>query len=92
MQGRKVGILLRQLHHILAADGQPHIAGRLVLVQHEHGTVQAANAGAGNDLRVPVQLHQRAPHTHLIAAAGTAAGQHQSPARDAAFFHCLRLL
>ena len=25
-------------------------------------------------------------------AAGTAAGQHQSPARDTAFFHCLRLL
>ena len=64
----------------------------LVLVQHEHGTVQAANAGAGNDLRVPVQLHQRAPHTHLIAAPGSAARQHQSFARSTAFIHCIRLL
>ena len=92
VQGREVGILFRQLHHVLAADAQPHVPRRFVLVQHEHGTVQAAHTGAGDDLRVPVQLHQRAPHTHLIAAAGTAAGQHQSPARDTAFFHCLRLL
>ena len=92
VQGREVCILFRQLHHVLAADAQPHVPRRFVLVQHEHGTVQAAHTGAGDDLRVPVQLHQRAPHTHLIAAAGTAAGQHQSPARDTAFFHCLRLL
>ena len=87
VQGRQVGVFFGQLHHILAADGQPHIPRHLVQVQHEHGTVQAAHTGAGDDLRVPVQLHQSLPHAHLIAAACSAAGQHQRFARSGLVFH-----
>ena len=70
-------ILGGQLHHILAADGQPHVPGRLVEVEGEHGAVQAADAGTRNDLGPPAQLDQRPPDAHLIAAAGAPARQHQ---------------
>ena len=70
-------ILGGQLHHILTADGQPHVPGRLVEVEGEHGAVQAADAGTRNDLGPPAQLGQRPPDAHLIAAAGAPARQHQ---------------
>ena len=87
VQGGKVGVFLRQFHHIPTADGQPHIPGSLVQIQHEHGAVQPAHAGAGNDLRVPVQLHQSPPDAYLIAAARTAACQHQRLLRGFSAFH-----
>ena len=87
VQGGKVGVFLRQLHHIPAADGQPHIPGSLVQIQHEHGAVQPAHAGAGDDLRVPVQLHQSPPDAHLIAAPRAAACQHQRLLRGISAFH-----
>ena len=75
--GGRVG----QLHHVLAADGQPHIPGRLVLAQNIHGAVQTADAGAGDGPGRPPQLVQRPPDPDLIAAPGSAPGQHQ-PAAD----------
>ena len=78
MQLREVGVLLGQLHHILTADGQPHIPRRLVQIQRKHRTIQAADAGAGDDLRPPAQLGQGAPDAHLIAAARAAACKNQS--------------
>ena len=70
-----------QLHHILAADAQPHIPGRLILPQDVHGTVQTADAGAGDHTGLPAQLVQGAPDPYLIAPAGAATGQHQPPAK-----------
>ena len=49
--------------------------------------VQAADAGTRNDLGPPAQLGQGTPHTHLIAAAGTAACQHQRLLRGFSAFH-----
>ena len=92
MQLGKRRILGGQLHHILAADGQPHIPGRLIEVEGEHRAVQAADAGTRDDLRPPAQLGQRPPDAHLIAAAGTAARQHQRPYGGVVLRHVFRLL
>ena len=92
VQLREVGVFLRQLHHVLAADAHPHIPGRFVQVQRKHGTVQAAHTGAGDDLGPPAQLGQGTPHTHLIAAARTAACQHQCLDRGIILCHLERLL
>ena len=77
-----------QVQHVLAADGQPHIPGRLILAQHIHSAVQAADAGAGDSPGRPAQFVQRPPDAHLIAAPRAAAGQHQPPA---AFCRCIHL-
>ena len=92
VQLREVGVFLRQLHHVLAADAHPHVPGRFVQVQRKHGTVQAAHTGAGDDLGPPAQLGQGTPHTHLIAAARTAACQHQCLDRGIILCHLERLL
>ena len=88
-QGRVPG---GQLYHILTADGKPHIPGRLVEVEGEHRTVEAAHAGARDDLGPPAQLGERPPDAHLIAAACTAACQHQRPYGGVVLRHICRLL
>ena len=70
-----------QLHHILAADAQPHIPGRLILPQDVHGTVQTADAGAGDHTGLPAQLVQGAPDPYHAALDCAATGQHQPPAK-----------
>ena len=80
-QGAGPGGRVGQFHHILAADGQPHIPGRLILAQHIHGAVQAADAGAGDGPGRPAQFVQRPPDPDLVTAPGPAAGQHK-PAAD----------
>ena len=83
MQLRQIRFF-RQLHHILTADARPHIPRRLVQVQREHCAVQAADAGA--------QFCQCPPDAHLIAAAGSAAGQHQRLLGGLVLRHPNRLL
>ena len=73
--------------HVMDLQPAPKVLGLLAFAHCKQAAVQCANAGTRDNIRRPVQLLQRLPHTHLVAAFGTAAGQHKGPLR--AGFSCL---
>ena len=71
----------RQLNDIVQIQRAPEFFQFLHLAHGQHGTVQRAHAGPGDEFRLPIQLLQGAVRAHLIAALGPAPGEHQRFAR-----------
>ena len=68
---------LRHLQYVVDLQPAPQCLGLVDLAHREKAAVQRTDTGARDDVRLPVQLFQRAPDADLVAALCAAARQHQ---------------